>query len=140
MRLVVADASPINYLIVIDSIDVLRDLYGRVVIPPEVLNELTTEGAPLEVQTWIGNCPDWIEVKTAPEGTSIDAVLDAGEDAAIRLALAEPDCLLLIDGAEGRSVASRLRIPRERIAAGADCRGPSGLILLAGHGPAPLHW
>jgi predicted nucleic acid-binding protein len=111
MKVVVADASPINYLILIDCIDVLRRLYGRVIIPPEVLNELTAEGAPPAVKLWIQTRADWIEVESAPDGTTIDAVLDAGEAAAIRLALARPDCLLLIDDAEGRSVASKLRIP-----------------------------
>jgi predicted nucleic acid-binding protein len=111
MKVVVADASPINYLIIIDSIEVLRRLYGRVVIPPEVLNELTSEGPPPKVKTWIGTRPDWIEVESAPEGATIDAVLDAGESAAIRLALAQPDCLLLIDEAKGRSVAFKFRIP-----------------------------
>jgi predicted nucleic acid-binding protein len=110
MKVVVADASPINYLILIDCTDVLRRLYGRVVIPPEVLGELTAEGTPLTVKSWIRARPGWIEVESAPEGTTIDAILDAGEAAAIRLALAEPDCLLLIDESEGRSVASRLGI------------------------------
>jgi predicted nucleic acid-binding protein len=110
MKVVVADASPINYLILIDCIDILRRLYGRVVIPSEVFSELTAEGAPATVQLWIRTRPDWIEVATAPEGTALDAVLDSGEVAAIRLALAEPDCLLLIDESAGRSVASRLGI------------------------------
>ena len=122
MKVVIADASPINYLILIDCIDVLRRLYGIIVIPPEVLSELTAEGAPEVVRSWMEERPDWIEVESAPEGMPIYAVLDAGEAAAIRLALAEPgslfrsefdepDCLFLIDETEGRSVASRLRIP-----------------------------
>jgi len=108
MKVVVADASPINYLILID---LLRRLYGRIVIPPEVLNELTADGAPIAVRSWIETRPDWIEIEAAPEGIAIDVVLDAGEAAAIRLALAEPQCLLLIDESEGRSVASKLGIP-----------------------------
>jgi predicted nucleic acid-binding protein len=39
MKVVIADASPINYLILIECVDVLRRLYGRVMIPPEVLND-----------------------------------------------------------------------------------------------------
>jgi predicted nucleic acid-binding protein len=111
MKVVVADASPINYLILVNCIDILRRLYGRVVIPPEVLNELTAEGAPQAVKSWIRTRPDWIVVESAPAGITIDVVLDAGEAAAIRLALAEPDCLLLIDDSEGRSAALKLRIP-----------------------------
>ena len=110
MKVVVADASPINYLILIDCIDVLHSLYGWVVIPTEVLDELTADGAPAMVQSWIRTRPDWIEVESAPEGTILDLMLDAGEAAAIRLALAEPDCLLLIDELEGRNAASKLQI------------------------------
>ncbi len=40
MSVVVADTSPINYLVLIDCIDVLRQLYGTVLIPFEVLSEL----------------------------------------------------------------------------------------------------
>ena len=39
-----------------------------------------------------------------------ESELDAGEVAAIQLALAEKDCLLLIDEAAGRTVASRLGV------------------------------
>jgi predicted nucleic acid-binding protein len=123
MKVVVADASPINYLILIECIDVLRGLYGRVVIPPEVLNELTAEGAPRAVKSWIRMRPDWIEIESAPEGAILDAALDAGEAAAIRLALTQPDCLLLIDESEGRAVATRLRIPNT---------GTLGILLEAG--------
>jgi len=41
VRVVVADTSPVNYLVLIDSIDILRQLYARIVIPEEVLGELT---------------------------------------------------------------------------------------------------
>lgn len=110
MKVVVADASPINYLILIDCIDVLQRLYGRVVIPREVLDELGADGAPLAVKSWARGRPSWTDVEPAREGTAIDAALDAGETAAIRFALSQPDCLLLIDESIGRSVASRLRI------------------------------
>jgi predicted nucleic acid-binding protein len=110
MKVVVADASPINYLILIDCIDVLHALYGRVVIPTEVLDELTADGAPATVRSWIRTRPDWIDVEPAPEGIILDLILDAGEAAAIRLALAEPDCLLLLDESEGLKAASKLRI------------------------------
>ena len=113
MRVVVADTSPVNYLILIDCIGVLRSLYGSVVIPFEVAHELTAPGAPLAVATWIQSRPDWVEVRAVPRAAtlSIAANLDAGEEAAICIALAEHDCLLLIDESEGRAIASRLGIP-----------------------------
>lgn len=38
--IVVSDTSPINYLILIEQIDRLYDLYRRVVVPPSVYREL----------------------------------------------------------------------------------------------------
>lgn len=37
MTVLVADTSPLNYLVLIGEIGILRTLYGRVVVPPEVL-------------------------------------------------------------------------------------------------------
>jgi predicted nucleic acid-binding protein len=84
-----------------------------VVIPVEVFNELTVAGAPPAIASWIRDRPDWIEVRSAPSGTvppfSVD--LDAGEEAAIRLALVERESLLLIDESAGRLVADKLGVP-----------------------------
>ena len=49
MTVVVADTSPLNYLILIEALDLLPRLYGRIVIPVEVLNELSDDGAPRRV-------------------------------------------------------------------------------------------
>ena len=44
--IVVADTSPINYLILIEEIDILTKMYGRVVIPHTVYEELLRGSAP----------------------------------------------------------------------------------------------
>jgi predicted nucleic acid-binding protein len=113
MKVVVADTSPINYLVLIDCVELLRDLYAQIVIPTAVLDELSAPGAPPQVVNWVWSRPDWVEVRSAPESGSFqaginEAALDEGEAAAIRLALSEPDSVLLIDEAAGRSVATRL--------------------------------
>jgi predicted nucleic acid-binding protein len=110
---VVADTSPINYLILLDCIDVLRVLYGRIVVPVEVFAELTASGAPAAVATWVQSQPAWLEIRRAPDRALPIAInnLDIGEEAAIRLALAEPESLLLIDEAAGRSLANKLGVP-----------------------------
>lgn len=115
MKVVVADTSPINYLVLIDCVDILRRLYTRIVIPEEVFSELTDVGAPPQVAAWIRTQPPWIEVRSVPIDGSLlleasESELDAGEVAAIQLALAEHDSLLLIDEAAGRAVASRLGV------------------------------
>jgi predicted nucleic acid-binding protein len=44
--MVVADTSPLNYLILIDHINLLPQLYGRVLIPESVLQELSAIETP----------------------------------------------------------------------------------------------
>jgi predicted nucleic acid-binding protein len=115
MKVVVADTSPINYLVLIDCIDVLQRLYARIIIPQEVFNELNAAGTPPRVVDWIQSRPDWIEVRLAPIGDSVrtddhELELDPGEAAAIRLAMVEQNTLLLIDEAAGRAVATRLGV------------------------------
>jgi predicted nucleic acid-binding protein len=48
---VVADTSPINYLVLIDQIDLLTRLYVRILIPPAVLEELMHPLAPKRLET-----------------------------------------------------------------------------------------
>ncbi|HXB70536.1 MAG TPA: hypothetical protein VNY05_20050 [Candidatus Acidoferrales bacterium] len=112
MTVVVADTSPLNYLILIEAIGILPRLYGRVVIPAEVLNELMNEGAPRPVSDWAMKLPEWVEVRSAP--LTYDAalsLLDPGEKCAILLAQLEAEVLLLMDEAAGRLEASRRGIP-----------------------------
>ena len=49
---VVADTSPINYLVLIGQIDLLTRLYTRILIPPAVLAELKHPLAPKPVRNW----------------------------------------------------------------------------------------
>jgi predicted nucleic acid-binding protein len=44
--IVVADTSPINYLILIGEIDILPKMYGSVVVPQTVREELVRLSAP----------------------------------------------------------------------------------------------
>ena len=46
--IVIADTTPINYLILIEEIGILEKLYGRVLIPTAVFEELKAENAPTE--------------------------------------------------------------------------------------------
>ena len=53
MRIVVADTSPIRYLVVIGEIEILPALFGPVIIPTVVRDELTHPRAPEAVRTWM---------------------------------------------------------------------------------------
>lgn len=62
--IVVADTSPINYLIMIGAIDVLPALYQKIVVPTAVYDELQSEATPTEVRAWTAKPPDWFAVQT----------------------------------------------------------------------------
>ena len=63
MTVVVADTSPLNYLLLIGEIAILQGLYGEILIPPEVLAELSDVDAPPEVLKWIQVRPAWLQVR-----------------------------------------------------------------------------
>lgn len=110
MTLVVADTSPIHYLAVIESIQLLPQLYDRVILPKAVLAELTHPRAPEAARRWAGALPSWAVIR---EATRIDlaGVLDAGEAEAIALAEELRADLVLIDEREARREAARRGIP-----------------------------
>ena len=107
MKVVVADSSPLNYLILIGSVDVLHRLYSAIVVPQLVVAELTDPAAPQHVRAWAVSLPDWIDVRVTVVNDTEMLHLDPGERAAITLAQSEPGALLLIDDAAGRIEASR---------------------------------
>jgi predicted nucleic acid-binding protein len=103
-RLVIADASPLHYLVLIGCSDILPTLFERVFIPTVVRDELVHPETPEIVRTWTENSPSWLEVCLAP---SIDdpslQPLDDGGKAAITLALKAD--LILMDDRAGVAVA-----------------------------------
>jgi len=105
--LVVADTSPINYLVLLEHTAVLPALYTRVFLPPAVVTELQDLEAPEEVRAWVDNLPPWCEVRRpAPLGeTETLAHLGAGEREAILLAHELQADFLLIDEEDGRQAA-----------------------------------
>lgn len=106
MRLVVADTSPIFYLLSIGQIDLLPRLFGRAFVPDAVYKELCHPAAPPVVRDWVAGIPAWAEV-TQVEAND-DATLQplgAGERAAITLALSLHADLILIDERKGTAVA-----------------------------------
>lgn len=81
--IVVADASPLNYLILIEAVQVLQPLYSRVLVPATVLRELQDSGAPPEVRTWTAQPPVWCEIQDDAASDPTLLSLDPGERAAI---------------------------------------------------------
>jgi len=105
--IVIADTSPLNYLILIGAVDVLQPLYGRVIVPRAVVLELAGAGAPAAVRTWIAEPPTWLEVRPDPPPDPALEFLDRGESAALTLAQLLDADELLIDDQVGRTEAER---------------------------------
>lgn len=109
--IVVADTTPLRYLVLIDYVHVLPSLYGRIVVPPAVVSELTRDATPTTVRTWITNRPDWLHV-LAPDHTLLDLsrLLGAGEREVIALAEEVRADALLIDDQDARREAERRKL------------------------------
>jgi predicted nucleic acid-binding protein len=108
--IVVADAGPLHYLVLIGAVDVLGPLYKRVVLPEAVAQELRYQRAPAPVRAWISSLPKWAEIRPDPYPDPEIGFLDAGERAAISLAVSLDADRVLIDDWEGRAEAERRRL------------------------------
>src|SRR5437870_1092982 len=89
--IVVADTTPLRYLVVIERAHLLPALYGRVLIPPAVAE-------------------DWLEIRKPSRTLEPEVDLDCGEQQAIALAEEVAADLLLIDDWDARLEAKRRRL------------------------------
>lgn len=109
---VVADTSPIHYLILIHQDTLFPTLYERVVIPPAVSGELLRSQTPAVVRQWLAHAPSWFTILAPqqPLGAGPFPKLGAGEREAIPLALELHASFLVIDDHDGRDEAARRSI------------------------------
>jgi predicted nucleic acid-binding protein len=98
--IVVSDTSPLHYLILIEQDDLLPQLFGRVVAPEAVIDELSHPKAPDTVKQWASNPPSWLEVRN-PVTVMPNSKLGEGETAAIALASELGADVVLIDERDG---------------------------------------
>jgi len=106
--LVVSDTTPLNYLILINAEHVLPSLYGSVLVPSQVIQELQDPKAPERVRAWANNLPSWIIVGVGD--VTRFPLLDMGEAAALALAIESDADALLADDMEARWVAQSVGI------------------------------
>ncbi len=103
--IVVSDTSPINYLLLIDQIDLLPHLFEKIIVPEVVRDEMLDPNAPPALQQWIANPPPWLIIRAVPVIDATLSSLDLGEQAAITLAQTLSADLLIIDERLGRQIA-----------------------------------
>ena len=108
--IVVSDTSPLVFLADLGRLDLLPAMYGEVVIPPAVHDELCA-GHPREAA--LDHVGGWIKVMAVRDMAAVAVLaeeIDRGEAEAITLAGELGADLVLIDDSAGRSVAQRSRL------------------------------
>ena len=114
--IVISDTSSISNLAAVNQLALLKQLYGTVLIPDAVHEELASSPA------LRGNKPldayNWIQVRSVNDSTLVNECLgelDIGESEAIALALEMEADLLLVDETDARRVAKRKGLKRTGI-------------------------
>jgi predicted nucleic acid-binding protein len=106
--LVIADTSPLHYLVLIEHTAILPALFGQVIIPPVVAEELQRPRTPALVRTWMASPPAWVEIRALRQPLVTTTVrLGAGEREALSLAQELHADLVLLDDLEAREEAKR---------------------------------
>ncbi len=107
----VCDTGPLNYLIQIDAINVLTELFSTILIPYPVHQELSAAAAPLAVRSWAAHLPSWCVLQNSSgplEGTFPGL---SGTDIDVLSLARENGTAVLLDDLAARIVARRLGLP-----------------------------
>jgi predicted nucleic acid-binding protein len=106
---VVSDTSPISNLAIIGRLELLKQRYGTVRIPPAVALELSALSHPgAKARITAAMTEGWLVTENVPPcSPQMPFPLDAGETEAIGLAMAPRADVLLMDERRGREVARR---------------------------------
>ena len=102
--IVVSDTSPISNLLQIGEINLLRQIFYKIVVPTEVFAEICQ----IESHKEFLIKQDWIETATLADTNlrnSLMTDLDSGEAEAIALAIELKADYLLMDETKGRQIA-----------------------------------
>jgi predicted nucleic acid-binding protein len=113
--LIIADTTVFRYLVVLEVTDILPALFGDVLIPPAVANELQKANTPAVVRTWFANLPPWVRIQpltTSPDPTL--SYLGDGEREAIQLTHEQHLSLLVTDNRQAYNAALARNIPVTR--------------------------
>ena len=108
--IVIADNSPLSAFAEIGQLEILKRLYGRIVIPESVAKEASHPNAPKALRDWIASQPPWLD--RVPDPTNIlleTSSLGAGEASAISLAWTHrASALILLDDRAARRLADAM--------------------------------
>jgi hypothetical protein len=78
--IIVADTSPLNYLVLLGHIEILAKIYAEVLVPQTVLDELQDSDAPAEVRAWVSAPPRLSSPVSAFPGPGESSSYDSASD------------------------------------------------------------
>ncbi len=107
MKRVVSNATPLRYLAEIRALHLLPHLFGQVVIPKAVEDELTHQHAPECIRTVIESPPEWLHIHQIQRADFSLGFLDPGEREAILLAEDIGVHIVLLDEKMARDIAKQ---------------------------------
>lgn len=110
-RLIVSNTTPIINLAEIGRLDVLEGLFGKVVVPPAVVEELV---AKRELFPKAGHAADLFEIVQPQDRLLVRgfaSVAHAGEAECLALAMENPGSLLILDDLQARALATANSLP-----------------------------
>lgn len=120
---IVCDTGPLIALSLIDQLEILRGLYGRVLVPRAVLDEVVAGGLDRPGAASIV-AADWLErVDGVTPDPLLAAELGPGEAAVIAAAYRLHARLVLLDERKARRIAAR--------AYGLEVKGSAGILIAA---------
>ncbi len=110
MARAISNSSPLIHLAGIDRLNLLREWYSEVLIPPAVWREVVEEGEGRSGAREVGEAASqaWIRVVATTDDALVRLLrrdLDDGKAEAIALAVEQPCDVLLLDECEARTVA-----------------------------------
>lgn len=112
--IVVSDTSALTALFLVQQLELLPNLYGTVIVPTAVMDELLLLETDLKYDLSTVKSATWlstVSIKDEPLFQKYRRVLDEGESQALVLAKELAADLLLIDEMRGRAVAKAEGIP-----------------------------
>ena len=98
---IIADTSCLILLDNIGELELLKQLYQRITVTPEIAEEFEKK------------LPNWISIASPSNKTYqqiLEVSIDRGEASAIALALEHKNCILIIDDLKGRKFAEQVGI------------------------------
>jgi predicted nucleic acid-binding protein len=109
--IIISDTTPLRYLIEIESTHVLERLFGEVLIPEKVAEELQSPKTPESVRDWIETRPIWLKVSKADTSLFVPKKkIGDGEREAFALAVEFKADAVLVDDRDAAMEAQRYGI------------------------------